>query len=165
MKKLGFILFSGFILLLSGCGQEASQRESIDELQVIISAQEGQIAELQAQLDQLSTEEAPAASDDWNRFVDTQASDEVLWHGLTVGEIKQDLLANEALIPIEPMRDGVLARFDLGSIYVGNQTVLAYASDGHWEEQIFLSYQVENETITWTVIAYTYEGELHLSQN
>jgi len=158
MKKLGFILFGGFILLLSSCGQEANHAESIDDLQAIIATQEEQIAALQAQVDQTSSE-------DWNRFLDTQASHEVLSHGLTVGEVKQDLLDSETIIPIEPMRAGVLARFDPSGIYVGSLTVLAYASDGHWEEQIFLSYQVEDGQIIWTVVAYTYEGTLHFNQN
>ena len=162
MKKLGFILLSGFVLLLSSCGEQANpgdSGESIDELQAIIAAQAEQITELQEQLNQQST--CDETSEDWNRFI--QANDEMLWHGLTVGQVREDLLNNDDLIPIEPARYGVYARFDLYSIYVGRQTVLAYASDGHWEEQIFLSYQVEDGVITWTVIAYTHGDELHFN--
>jgi len=171
MKKLSYLLLIGFTVLLTACTPQTSETESIEELQAIISDQEIQLAELEAELVelhiQLTENEVPADPQDapdlsWNRWTDTQAADTVLEHGLTVEEVRQNLLNNEAIIPLEGARHDVPARFDETSIYIGPSTALAYASDGHWEEQLFLSYQVENGVITWTVIAYTYEGELRI---
>jgi len=158
MRKQSLILLGVCILLLSGCAEEADQAV-MDDLQETIEAQEERIAELEEQL-----ENAQATSDpmdqSWSRWVDTQEEDRVLWHGLTIGEVREDLMERIDLIPIEPARYGATIHFS--DIYVGSYAVLAYASDGHWEEQLFLSYQVEDRVMTWTVIAYTFEGQVHL---
>ena len=125
MKKLAFILFSRLLKLLSGYGRQVEHTQSIENLQAIISDQVGQLTELREQLQAIPDNE-------WNRWLDKQQTDTVLWHGLTVREVKQDLMDNEMLIPIEAARYGVFPRFSETSIYVGRYSVLAYASDGHF---------------------------------
>jgi len=157
MKKRNLWLLGVCVLFLSGCANGGDQA-TINDLQETIDQQEIRIAELEEQL-----ENSPATTEPidqpWSRWIDTQEEDRVLWHGLSVGQVRDDLIERVDLIPIEPARYGAVIHFS--DVYVGNYSVLAYASDGHWEEQLFLSYQVEDGVITWTVMTYSFEGELH----
>ena len=153
MKKQNFVLLGICLLLMSGCASEADQ-VVVDDLQETIAIQEERIATLEAQL------ENDSMGSTWNRWVDTQEEDHVMWHGLTVGQVREDLIERIDLVPMEPARYGATIQFD--DFHIGDYSVLAYVSDGHWEEQLFLSYQVEEGTLTWTVVAYTFEGQVHL---
>jgi len=160
MKKLGLVLLGLGVFLLVGCADETNQ-SVISELQATIETQEARIAELEEQLESTPVTSGSADQDQpWNRWLDTQEEGRMLSHGLTVGQVRDDLMEQIDLVPIEPARYGATIHFN--DVYIAEYSVLVYASDGHWEEQLFLSYHVEGDVITWTVIAYTNEGQLHL---
>ena len=158
----------GLIGLFAGCSNAAGYEKVIEELQATVAYQESRLAELQ---DIISLQENQLAEmqtvieyqeDRLRILLIREEYGRYFFHGLKAEDIRRDLMQNNHLIPIEGVLGGTPGFYFEEQIYVGDWFVLAYAEDGHWSADIFLTYRVENPEgpiIVWTVVAYDLGGE------